>query len=240
MEGVRYQDQGFVAAEHASVDERINFIRMTYLHLGGAILACVGLTAALLNSAVGQKMAMSMLRGSWMLVLVLFMVAGYIADRWSRSLGSPVKQYMGLGLYVVAESIILLPLLMLAQMKAAQTGANVIGTAGILTGVIFGGLTATVFLTKKDFSFMGQALSLFTWAALGFILVSMLFGFNLGNLFSGAMVVLAGGYVLYYTSNVLRHYPVGSHVAASLALFSAVALMFWYILQLVMSFAGDD
>ena len=63
MEGVRYQDQGFVAAEHASVDERINFIRMTYLHLGGAILACVGLTAALLNSAVGQKMAMSMLRG---------------------------------------------------------------------------------------------------------------------------------------------------------------------------------
>jgi FtsH-binding integral membrane protein len=49
------------------------------------------------------------------------------------------------------------------------------------------------------------------------------------------MVALAAGYVLYSTSNVLHHYPVGSHVAAALALFAAVALMFWYILQLLMS-----
>ena len=68
----------------------------------------------------------------------------------------------------------------------------------------------------------------------------MLFGFSLGNLFSAAMVVLAAGYILYYTSNVMQHYPIGSHVAASLALFSAVALLFWYILRLVMAFAGDD
>ena len=231
--------QQAVAAE-ASVNERVDFIRKTYLHLGGAVLACVGLTGALLNSEVGQRMALSMLRGSWMLVLVLFMVAGYVAERWSRSLGSPTKQYMGLALYVVAESVILLPLLFIAQMKAAHTGANIIGTAGLLTGVVFGGLTATVFITKKDFSFMGQMLSLLTWGAMGFILVSLLFGFNLGNLFAGAMVVLAGGYVLFYTSNILRNYPIGSHVAASLALFSAVALLFWYILQLVISFAGDD
>jgi FtsH-binding integral membrane protein len=49
------------------------------------------------------------------------------------------------------------------------------------------------------------------------------------------MVILAGGYVLYYTSNILHHYPVGSHVAASLALFAAVALLFWYILRIVMA-----
>ena len=75
-------------------------------------------------------------------------------------------------------------------------------------------------MTKKDFSFMGQALSIASFAALGFILVSMLFGFSLGNLFSAGMVVLAAGYILYYTSNVMQNYPIGSHVAASLALFS--------------------
>ena len=57
----------------------------------------------------------------------------------------------------------------------------------------------------------------------------------IGLLFSGAMVVLAGGYTLYYTSNVLHHYRTDQHVAASLALFSAVALMFWYILRIFMS-----
>jgi FtsH-binding integral membrane protein len=48
------------------------------------------------------------------------------------------------------------------------------------------------------------------------------------------MIVLASGYILFYTSNVLRHYRVNQHVAAALALFAAVALLFWYIVQLFM------
>ena len=48
------------------------------------------------------------------------------------------------------------------------------------------------------------------------------------------MVVVAAGYILYYTSNILHHYPIGAHVAAALALFAAVALLFWYLLQFLM------
>jgi FtsH-binding integral membrane protein len=33
----------------------------------------------------------------------------------------------------------------------------------------------------------------------------------------------------------MHEYRVGQHVAASLALFASVALLFWYILQLLMS-----
>jgi FtsH-binding integral membrane protein len=50
-----------------------------------------------------------------------------------------------------------------------------------------------------------------------------------------AMIALACGYILYHTSNVLHHYRIGQHVAAALALFAAVALLFWYIVQLFMS-----
>ena len=64
---------------------------------------------------------------------------------------------------------------------------------------------------------------------------SILFGFNLGNLFAGVMIALAAAYILYYTSNVLHHYRLDQYVAASLALFAAVALLFWYVLQLFMS-----
>ncbi len=225
------------AAAHAPAEVRADFIRKTYAHLGGAILACTALCAALMKSSFGENLAISMMN-NWWLALGAFMIAGWVAERWASSGGSEAKQYMGLGLYVVAESIILLPILFIAD--RFFPGQNLIATAGILTGIVFSGLTATVFMTKKDFSFMGQALSIATFAAMGFIVVSMLFGFSLGSLFSAAMVVLAAGYILYYTSNVLQHYPIGSHVAASLALFSAVALLFWYILQLVMTFAGDD
>ena len=63
----------------------------------------------------------------------------------------------------------------------------------------------------------------------------MLFDFNLGNLFAGVMVAFAAAYILYYTSNILHHYRLDQHVAASLALFASVALLFWYILQLFMN-----
>jgi FtsH-binding integral membrane protein len=95
--------------------------------------------------------------------------------------------------------------------------------------------TAIVFLTGKDFSFMRQGLMVAGLGATGLILCSILFGFQLGTLFAAIMVLFAAGYILYHTSNILHHYPVGSHVAASLALFASVALLFWYILQLVMS-----
>jgi FtsH-binding integral membrane protein len=71
-------------------------------------------------------------------------------------------------------------------------------------------------------------------AAMGFIFCSMLFGFNLGTIFTVAMIVFACGYILYYTSNVLHHYRIGQHVAASLALFAAVALLLYYVVMLVM------
>ena len=54
------------------------------------------------------------------------------------------------------------------------------------------------------------------------------------------MIALACGFILYDTSNVLHHYRIGQHVAASLALFASVALLFWYVLQLLMYLQGRD
>jgi len=54
-------------------------------------------------------------------------------------------------------------------------------------------------------------------------------------LFSVAMIALAGGAILYDTSNVLHHYPQDRHVGAALQLFASVALLFWYVLRLLMS-----
>jgi FtsH-binding integral membrane protein len=92
-----------------------------------------------------------------------------------------------------------------------------------------------VFITRKDFSFLRSVLMFGGFAALGLIVVAIVFQFNLGPIFTYAMIALACGYILYHTSNVLHHYRIGQHVAASLALFASVALLFWYIVQLFLS-----
>jgi hypothetical protein len=222
-----------IAAE-APASERMAFIRKTYLHLGGAVLAFIALEAMLLNSPLARPIVQTLLGGrmSWLIVLGAFMLVGWVADRWARSATSPAMQYLGLGLYVVAEAIIMLPLLFVAAYASGDP--NIIAKAGVLTGLVFVGLTGTVFLTRRDFSWLRPALTIAGLAALGLIVVSLLFGFTLGTLFAAVMVVVAAGYILYYTSNVLHHYPVGSHVSAALTLFSAVALLFWYILRIFM------
>ena len=230
-----YRTWGTMAAD-AEVDERAQFIRKTYLHLAGAVAAFVAIEAVLL-SLPGIGDVVSMIAGSrygWLVVLGGFMLVSYVANSWANSATSLPTQYMGLGLYVVAQAVIFVPLLYVAE-NLSPEGSNIIATAGVLTLAVFAGLTAIVFMTGRDFSFMRTALMLGGWVALAVIVCATIFGFNLGLLFIGALIALASGYILYDTSNVLHHYRIGQHVAAALALFSAVALLFWYMVQLVMS-----
>jgi len=222
-------------AAHAPALERAAFIRRTYGHLAAAILAFIGIEFALLRLTPGiENLVHGMLSVSWLLILGGFMVVSFIANYWARSGASPTMQYLGLALYVVAQAVIFLPLLYIADSSPLFREQHVIRTAGILTLTVFGGLTATVFITRKDFSWMGPILCVGGFLALGLIVAAVLFGFGLGLIFCFAMVALISGYILYYTSNVLHHYRTDQHVAAALALFSSIATLFWYILQIVM------
>ena len=223
-----------MTASQADENTRASFIRKTYVHLLGAVLAFTAIEAVLLNSSFAEPLAGLMLgtQYGWLIVMAAFMGVSYLANSWAMSSTSPQTQYMGLGLYVVAQSVITLPLLYVAQQYGPP---GVILNAAVLTGVIFFGLTAAVFVTGADFSFLRTALVVGGFAAMGVIVCAILFGFNLGIVFIAAMLVLCAGYILYDTSNVMHHYQIGQHVAASLALFASVALMFWYVLQLLMS-----
>jgi FtsH-binding integral membrane protein len=222
--------------------ERAGFIRRTYSHLAGAILAFMGIEAILLNIPGIEQNVFGFLLSSqysWLLVLGAFMVVGWIAEHWARSQTSRSTQYLGLSLYVVAEALLCLPLLLVAKLFSKDP--NIIPTAGILTLAVFGGLTMTVFITKKDFSFMGPVLSVCSWIAFGVILCAIIFqGFTLGMFFTLAMIALMAGWIIYYTSNVLHHFPSDMHVAAALVLFAAVATLFWYILRLLLIMSSRD
>jgi len=90
-------------------------------------------------------------------------------------------------------------------------------------------------ITRKDFSFLRGMLVWVGMLAMVAIVGSIIFGFQLGTWFSVAMIGFAGAAVLYDTSNIMHHYPADKHVAAAMALFASIALMFWYVLQLFIS-----
>ena len=220
------------SAAQAPASERAAFIRKTYLHLAGAILAFGVLEYFLISSGIGVVIAQSMLSVSWLLVLGAFMGVSFLANWWANSSASRPMQYLGLALYIAAQAVIFLPLLFIASYSA---GGGVILEAGIYTVALFAALTTVVFITRKDFSFLAPILTIGGFLALGFIAVSLLFGFSLGSLFALIMVAFASAAILYDTSNVLHHYRTDQHVAASLSLFASVALLFWYILRIFSS-----
>jgi FtsH-binding integral membrane protein len=165
-----------------------------------------------------------------------FVGVSVLANRWALNSASLPKQYLGLGLYTLAESILFVPLIALSlSLGSAPDGdPSVLPKAALITLTLFGGLTGVVFITRKDFSFLRSLLLFGGFAALGLAVASVLFGFTLGMAFSYAMIALACGYILYDTSNVLRLYRTDQHVAAALALFAALMLLFWYVLRILL------
>ena len=215
---------------------RAKFIRKTYLLLAAAILAFIVVEGFLFASGAANMIASVIFSGGsmgWLLVLGLFMAVSYLANRWATSETSAMTQYLGLGIFIVAEAVIFVPMIMMATYYSGD--ASVLIKAGIVTLGLFLGITATVFLTRSDFSFLAPILAIGGFAALGFIVASAIFGFTLGNVFAFVMVAFAGTAILYETSNVLHRFNTNQHVAASLTLFASVALLFWYILRIFSS-----
>ena len=208
------------------------FLKKTYLHLALAFIVFICVEAMLLNWQPAVELAGKMVSGNnWLIVLLAFMGVSWLANSWATSATSLGKQFAGLYLYVFAEAIIFLPLLLVANAIAPDA----IIQAGVLTASLSGGITAYVFLSGKSFSYLGSFLTMASFIALGIIVCSMLFGFQLGLWFSIAMVVFASIAVLYQTGAVIHQYRNDQYVSAALGLFASIALMFWYILQILMA-----
>ena len=159
------------------------------------------------------------------------MLLGWLCTRTAHRVQSQPLQYVALAGYVVAQAILFVPLLLIANAQAPGT----IHSAASITLAGFAGLSLIAFATRKDFSFLRGVLMWGGVCALLAIVAAAIFGFELGTWFSVAMVAFAGAAVLNDTSNVMHHCPEDGHVGAALELFGSVALMFWYVLRLMSS-----
>ncbi len=229
-------------SEYAPVQQRVKprslatLITKTYINLAGAVIAFAAIEAALFAIcgvasivqfvSANSKLVMFML-------LALCLGGPFVARSIAGSNPSRAGQYCLLGFYVLMYAALFVPILAMAMIMTGD--AMLIWKAVVLSGSLFTALSAAVFYTRQDFAFLRTFLVFGGIAALITIVVSFLFGFDLGTWFSAAMIVFACGYVLYDTSNVIHRSAEGDDVMAAIALFSSLMTLFYYILRLLMA-----
>lgn len=226
--------ENYIQLDRVTDLERVEFYKKTYTHVALGVLVFIIIEAFFLNTPMITNFALSLTQGKmWFVMLGGFMLVTYQAEKMAINSQERNKQYLGFGIFIVAEAFIFIPLLYIAMNMTG--GVDLIKQAALLTVALFAGLSATVILTNKDFSFLKSALTIGGFIALGLIGAGLLFGFNLGLWFSVGMVILAAGSILYQTSNLVHKYNTDQYVAAALGLFASLMLMFWYILRIFMS-----
>jgi len=213
-----------------AVDSRAIFITRTYTHLVAGILGFILVELGLFESGLAPQIARFMFGFNWLLILGAFMLTGWLASRTAQTSSSIGMQYFAYAVYVVAEALIFVPLLYIADAKAPGT----IDSATLITSLGAGGLMFVAHRTRKDFSFLRAILMWGGVLALLAIIGGVFFGFQLGTWFSVLMIGFAGAAVLYDTSNIILHYPEDRYVSAAMQLFASIALMFWYVLTFLM------
>ena len=105
----------------ALASERGEFIRKVYMNLALGFVGFIALEAFLLTWQPAVELAQKMVTGSnWLIVLLAFMGVSWLANSWAVNGATLGKQYAGFALYIIAESIIFLPLLIFANMFAPR------------------------------------------------------------------------------------------------------------------------
>jgi FtsH-binding integral membrane protein len=226
------EDRGFAIS--AALDARMAFVRRTYAHLLAELVGVALVVYLGTQSAAMQRLALGM---NPILVIGAFFVVALVTRKMLEGHRSMAVQYAAAGLWVLLLGLLVTPLAIVAQVATGSYA--VLGEGAILTGCAFTGITAYVFFTKKDFSFLRGALWMVSWLMAGFAVVSWIAGWGLGAgssiAYSAVGVVLMGGWVLHDTSNVLHHRNVKQHVAASVDLLIDFVYMFIHIVSILLN-----
>ena len=228
-----YQPTPVINAPEA---DRASFVAKVYQHVAMALAAFVVFEAVLFITGIAAAMRDFFLGTggfSWLLLLGGVSIIQTFASKAAANLTDPGAQYMGLFGSAFGQALIFAPFLSFVFQEDGGTG--VVAQAGVVTAISFAMLTAIGLFTRKDLSFLRPLVMWGFGLALVAIIGSVIFGFQLGVWFSLAMIGVSGASILYRTHAVVRTYPLGSHVAAAVGIFSSLMTMFWYILRLFMS-----
>ncbi|HWS55207.1 MAG TPA: Bax inhibitor-1/YccA family protein [Pyrinomonadaceae bacterium] len=212
-----------VPAAEVSVSERMGFVRKVYALFFAATLFAIG------GAGLGLSFT-PLLRFAFEhpFIMLFAMIGGVFAAQAVRHVRG--VNLVALFAFTTLTGVVISPLLYVL----GRTNPGSILAAGALTVGIFGGLTAYVFVSKRDFSFMRGMLTVglivvVVAALVNMFVVSSAFGFGI----AATSLLLFSGFVLYDTSNIIRHYPTNEYVAGALSLYLDAFNIFLALLRLL-------
>lgn len=204
---------------------RLSFIRRTYvLFLLGLLVTGVGALFALNNEAVLTFVLNNMLI-AFVLQIGLIMGGGLVRNRapWDALF------YFA---FTFLTGLILTPIILAYTYESGSFA--VVAQAFVLTTSIFIGLSLFVFISRKDFSFLGGGLIIALFTLLGLGIVNIFLRTEALSLFTASLgAILFSGFILYDTSRLMRYAGNLSPISAALALYLDFYNLFLSLLRLL-------
>ncbi len=229
-----FLDDNVCPIADASEFARASFYRKTYGLTAAAfvcwavleyLLFATGLAVPIVNVTLGGG------RWGWLVVLGVYWLGVTLAQKMANDF-SVAKQYVGLGIYVVLEALIFVPLIAVVCVRTDQYLNDILLPAGLATLLLIAGLSAVVFMSKTDFSFLRQFVIMASFLAVAAIVVFTIFNIAAGSIFAVAMIVLMSAAILWQTWQIKNTMSEGQHVAAAAICFGSFMTLFWYVIQL--------
>lgn len=211
------------AAEQGRI--RLAFLRRTYaLFLLGLLVTGVGAVWALTTEAV----LMAVLNYIWIALIgqfALVIAAGALRNR------SPWNALVYFG-FTFLSGMILAPILLAFTYESGSF--DIVIQAFMLTTSIFLGLSVFVFVSRKDFSFLGGGLMIALFTLIGLGIVNLFVRSDALSLFFASLAAITfSGFILYDTSRILKYAGQMAPVSAALGLYLDFYNLFLAILRLL-------
>jgi len=221
-----------------ATQEQMPFIRKTYAWF--AYTLGIGAITATISFNVCLPFLAQIFAGyAWLGIMAAYMVIGFLFARFVVS-ENRTTAFAGMTAFAALEGALFGPLIGAAFLVTG--GLHIVGYALLVTGAVFGSLTALVFFSKANLTWMGTGLWVISWAFLAVIVLGCIVGFgSVGSLvITGFGILLMCGWTLYDTSKILHKYGEGDEMLAATMLHIDFATLLWYILLWMMWTPGGD
>lgn len=215
------------ALQSASI-ARLSYIRKVYSFFGLGLVSAVAGTLITMNTP-GLLYAIAT---NTIVAIIVYFGAFFFA---AGAANKPTMALPALLLFTFVSGAILAPtLLVIAMSNLDGAGFGLIYNALFFTCLIFGALTAYVFITKKDFSYMRASLVVGLFLVIGASIANIFIQSSSLDLALAVVgVILFSGLILYKTSNILKNPYDTPPTMAALGLYISFINLFLSLLRIL-------
>jgi modulator of FtsH protease len=208
-------------------EARLTYIRKVYAYFG------LGIVGGIAGALISMNTSLVFFVGNSPIIGFLVLIGMSIFA--AKSSTHPTRAVPTLVAFTFVSGVIFSPTFYaISHHYIPGTGVETIYDALFMTSLVFGALTAYVFITKKDFSYMGASLMIGLFLVIGVSVVNLFIqSSNMSIAVAAVTVVLFSGFILFDTSRILKNANTIPPTLGALNLYLDFLNLFMALLQLL-------